>query len=156
MTTPESNSEGMPLVLMEAMASALPVVAPRVGGVPDLVEHGRTGWLVGPRDYEGVAQAIARLLAHDDERHSMGRRARERAVQHFALEVSRIGSTITSGITVPSGWVSTKRTARATSIGSCRVSGSRSGKRSSRNGVRMPPATTADTLIPCGRSSVCA
>jgi len=83
-----SNSEGMPLALMEAMASALPVVATRVGGVPDLVEHGRTGWLVGPRDYEGAAQAIARLLAHDDERHGMGRRARERAVQHFALDES--------------------------------------------------------------------
>jgi len=81
-----SNSEGMPLALMEAMASALPVVATRVGGVPDLVEHGRTGWLVGPRDYEGAAHAIARLLAHDDERDRMGRRARERAVQRFALD----------------------------------------------------------------------
>ena len=81
-----SNSEGMPLAVMEAMASALPMVATRVGGVPDLVEHGRTGWLVGPRDYEGVAHAIARLLAHDDERRRMAQRARERALQRFALD----------------------------------------------------------------------
>jgi glycosyltransferase involved in cell wall biosynthesis len=83
-----SNSEAMPLALMEAMASALPVVATRVGGVPDLVEHGRTGWLVGPRDFEGIAHTVARLLANNDERRAMGQRARERAEQHFGIDDS--------------------------------------------------------------------
>src|SRR5690606_38502302 len=68
-------------------------------------------------------------------------------------EVSFIGSTITSGITVWGGWVSTNLIAAATFPGSCSRSTSMSGKRSSRKGVRMPPAITAETLMPCERSS---
>src|SRR5690606_26214940 len=62
---------------------------------------------------------------------------------------SRIGSTISSGMAVSAGCESAKRTALATFAGSCRTPGSMSGKRSSRKGVRMPPATMAVTLMPC-------
>jgi glycosyltransferase involved in cell wall biosynthesis len=88
-----SHSEGLPLALMEAMASGLPVVATRVGGVPDLVEHGLSGWLMAPRDFDGVADAVAGLLASDEQRARMGRRARERAVQQLGLDecVARTG-----------------------------------------------------------------
>src|SRR5690606_18772068 len=76
---------------------------------------------------------------------------KKRSVQGH--DVSFIGSTITSGITVSGGCVSTKRMARATFIGSCKRFSSMSGNRSSKNGVRMPPAMTADTLTPVPRNS---
>src|SRR5215204_811319 len=69
-------------------------------------------------------------------------------------DVSRIGRTVTSGMTVSGGCSSTNRIVSATLRGSCSNSGSRSGNRSSRKGVRIPPATTAVTLTPTSRASV--
>jgi len=88
-----SHSEALPLALMEAMASGLPVVATRVGGVPDAVEHGLSGWLVPPRDFEAVASAVAGLLGSSEQRARMGQRGRERAVQQMGLDdcVARTG-----------------------------------------------------------------
>ena len=88
-----SHSEAMPLALMEAMASGVPVVATRVGGVPDLVDQGRTGWLVGPRDFEGLADRVAHTLRTPGQRERMGAAARERAVSRFELadSVARTG-----------------------------------------------------------------
>ncbi len=57
-----SSSEGLPAVIMEAMASGLPVVASEIDGIPELVRHGETGFLVPPRDPERLADAITRLL----------------------------------------------------------------------------------------------
>src|SRR4029079_7598711 len=68
-------------------------------------------------------------------------------------ELSRIGRTVISGTTVSSGSSSTSWIAGATVAGSCNVDGSMSGKRSSRNGVRIPPAITAVTLTPWRRAS---
>src|SRR5690606_40801677 len=70
-------------------------------------------------------------------------------------DVSFMGRTMTSGITVSGGCVSTNFTALATFNGSCSSDASMSGKRSNRKGVRMPPAITADTLTPTDRSSAC-
>lgn len=83
-----SLSEALPLALMEAMASGLPVVATRMGGVPELIEHGRTGWLVGPRDFEGGANRVAQILGTTGERERMGAAARERALERFSLTAS--------------------------------------------------------------------
>ncbi len=58
-----SLSEGIPKTLLEAMASGLPIVATRVGGVPDVVKDEETGLLVEPRSPEGLARAIARFAA---------------------------------------------------------------------------------------------
>jgi len=80
-----SNSEALPLALMEAMASGLPIVATRVGGVPDLVEQGSTGWLVGPRDFEGVASQVMRLFGVPGVARQMGRQARTRALERFSI-----------------------------------------------------------------------
>ena len=55
-----SKSEGLPLVVMEAMAASTPVVATAVGGVPELVEHDRTGLLVPAEDDAALAAAIGR------------------------------------------------------------------------------------------------
>jgi glycosyltransferase involved in cell wall biosynthesis len=83
-----SHSEAMPLALMEAMASGLPVIATRVGGVPDLITQGQTGWLVEPRDFEGVAFFVGQLLASNEQREQMGAAARARAVERFGLTES--------------------------------------------------------------------
>lgn len=72
-----SHSEAMPLAVMEALATGLPVVATRVGGLPEIVQHGRTGWLVSPRDIEDLAARIAQLLRDGALRRRMGAAARE-------------------------------------------------------------------------------
>jgi glycosyltransferase involved in cell wall biosynthesis len=81
-----SQTEALPNVVLEAMAAGLPVVATRVGGVPELVELNRTGWLVNPGDAPALAAALSQALADPDARQAMGRAGRERAVKHFSLE----------------------------------------------------------------------
>ena len=71
-----SRSEGRPNVVLEAMASGLPVIATPVGDVPELVSAGRTGLLVAREDAEGLAGAIDRLADDADLRSRMARAAR--------------------------------------------------------------------------------
>src|SRR5512133_751633 len=61
--TPSGMMDGIPVALMEAMATGCPVVSTRVSGIPELVEDERTGLLVEPRDAAQLADAIQRLLA---------------------------------------------------------------------------------------------
>lgn len=72
-----SFAEGVPVVLMEAMASRLPVVATRVGGVAELVEDGVSGILVPPGDVEALIAAMDRLLGDPALRRRMGEAGRE-------------------------------------------------------------------------------
>jgi glycosyltransferase involved in cell wall biosynthesis len=81
-----SRWEGLPLTVIEAMLAGLPVVAGRVGGVPELVEEGVTGLLVPPGDPTRLAEALQRLLDGADLRHRMGDAARRRALRRFTLE----------------------------------------------------------------------
>jgi len=83
-----SLSEAMPLAVMEAMASGVPVVACKVGGIPDLIEHGVTGWLAPEGDYDELATRVVDLLEDDALRLAAGKAARARAVGRFALEQS--------------------------------------------------------------------
>ncbi len=78
-----SVQETAPVVIAEGMAAARAVVATRVGGVPYMIEHGRTGWLVPPRDEEAMAHALVHLLSHGGETRRMGERAREEARRRF-------------------------------------------------------------------------
>jgi glycosyltransferase involved in cell wall biosynthesis len=80
-----SRSEAMPLAIMEAMASGLPVVACRVGAVPDLVQHGVTGWLANEGDAEGVANHVIDLLDNEVLRRFAGGAGRQRAIERFPL-----------------------------------------------------------------------
>ena len=73
-----SHREGLPLAVLEAMAHARPVVATRVGGIPDLVEDGVTGLLVEPGDRAALRAALERLLADPELRRRMGREGRRR------------------------------------------------------------------------------
>ncbi len=80
-----SLNEGMGRVLVEAMAAGKPVVASRVGGIPDLVRHGETGYLVPPADEKALANGIKKLL--DDPRRAklMGEKGKVLCRQ-FSLE----------------------------------------------------------------------
>ena len=72
-----SLNEGTPVSLIEGMAAGLPVVATEVGGVPDLVEHGKTGLLVPPKDSKALSAAMEALLGDPERRREMGRLGRE-------------------------------------------------------------------------------
>ena len=83
-----SHSEGMPQVVLEAMSCGLPVVATRVGGVPEAVLHGETGLLVAAGDVPGLREALRRVTADGDFRRAAGRRGAERARQVFDPEAN--------------------------------------------------------------------
>lgn len=80
-----SLQEGFPNVVLEAMAAGLPVVATDVGGLPEIVQQGETGWLVPPKDIKALADAISHLLAHDALRIAFGRAGRKRAEESFSM-----------------------------------------------------------------------
>lgn len=81
-----SVREASPNVIIEAMAMGLPVVATRVGGIPELVVDGKTGFLVEPGDPKGLADAVITVLADEDRRIEMGRVGRQRAEKFHSLE----------------------------------------------------------------------
>ncbi|MDP9119313.1 MAG: glycosyltransferase, partial [Actinomycetota bacterium] len=81
-----SDFEGSPLSLLECMEAAKPVVATRVGGVPDIVRDGETGFLVEARDPDGMAEAIARLFRDPTRAEAMGRAGREVRNREFSFE----------------------------------------------------------------------
>ncbi len=83
-----SKSEASPNVIIEAMAVGLPVVATSVGGVPELVEDGRTGLLTPPRDPRRLSDALVELLANETLRARMGAAARERALTRHSFAVT--------------------------------------------------------------------
>jgi glycosyltransferase involved in cell wall biosynthesis len=80
-----SLEEGFPIAALDAMAAGLPVVGSAVGGVPELVEDGKTGWLVPPRDVEALASRIRLLLNNPEQRLAMGAAAQRRVRDHFSL-----------------------------------------------------------------------
>lgn len=81
-----SRNEGSPVSLIEAMAAARPVVATRVGGVPDIVEHGREGLLVPSDDAEALARAIEAVVTAADRGRKMGEAGRTRVYPAFTAQ----------------------------------------------------------------------
>ena len=77
--------EAMPFAALEAMASALPVVATDVGGVSELICDGANGYLVPPADAAALAARLGRVLASPDERRKMGNAGRSQVERHFTL-----------------------------------------------------------------------
>ena len=71
---------------MEAMAARLAVIATEVGGIPDLIEQGRSGLLVPPRDPQAIADALDNLIANPQLRQSLGDAARARIRDHFDID----------------------------------------------------------------------
>jgi glycosyltransferase involved in cell wall biosynthesis len=83
-----SWTEGLPVVVLEAMAQRRPVVATPVGGTPEVVADGETGLLVPPRDPHALAAAIRKLLADPERRQRMGEAGYRRAAERFSAETS--------------------------------------------------------------------
>lgn len=80
-----SFAEGIPVVLMEAMAMTVPCVTTCITGIPELIEHGREGLLVMPSDVAGLAAALARLQDDPVLRETLGRQGREKVLSHYHL-----------------------------------------------------------------------
>lgn len=81
-----SLKEGFPYVILEAMAAGLPIVATRVGGIPEAVIEGKGGFLVDPGDAKGLASKIAALIGSPELRRSMGEFNRTRVREEFSIE----------------------------------------------------------------------
>jgi len=78
--------EGLPLSLVLAMGASLPVVATAVAGVPEVVEHGKTGWLVPPGDVSSLAEALSMLAVNPDLRARLGGAARGAVLTKFGVD----------------------------------------------------------------------
>ena len=83
-----SFMEGLPIVLMEAMAMGTTVIASRVAGIPELVEDGESGLLFTPSDWDELAQCIRRLVDDEPLREKLARRGRERVTAEFDVDRS--------------------------------------------------------------------
>jgi glycosyltransferase involved in cell wall biosynthesis len=81
-----SLDEGVPVVLMEAMALEVPCVATHVAGIPELIRPGVDGLLVAPSDDEGLALAMASLIRDPDLRRRMAQSGRQRIIEAFNLQ----------------------------------------------------------------------
>jgi glycosyltransferase involved in cell wall biosynthesis len=88
-TTIDGEAEGLPVAILEAMGSALPIVATRHSGIPEAVQDGITGLLVNEYDVGGMAAAISELLDDPDRAAAMGAAARGRALEFFTQEHTR-------------------------------------------------------------------
>lgn len=87
--TPEGDREGIPNAMLEAMATGLPVVATRHGGIPEAVRDGIDGLLVPEGDHSSLADALSRLLGDPALYRMLAQAARARATDAFSLDVQR-------------------------------------------------------------------
>jgi glycosyltransferase involved in cell wall biosynthesis len=81
-----SHAENMPMSLLEGMAVGVPVVATRVGAVPEVLGDGEWGAVIAPGDHEALAAAIGTYLADPPAAEAIGRRAQERARQSWNVD----------------------------------------------------------------------
>jgi glycosyltransferase involved in cell wall biosynthesis len=81
-----SANEGTPVTAIEALAAGKPVVATRVGGIPDVVRDGEDGFLVAPGDVEALAERLAQLATDPQLRERMGEAARARVRERYSVE----------------------------------------------------------------------
>ncbi|MCX7566449.1 glycosyltransferase family 4 protein [Sulfitobacter sp. F26169L] len=92
-----SFAEGLPMVVMEAMAAARLVIATYIAGTPELVQHGKTGWLVPAGDADALADAMAEMAQTDpDQREQMAQAGRERVLARHdvAVEAAKLADHI--------------------------------------------------------------
>ena len=84
--SPNQDQEGVPNSVLEAMATGLPVVATRHGGIPEAVDHGRTGFLVAEEDHVGLANAMQLITSSPASLKQMGERAHAAVVERFGQD----------------------------------------------------------------------
>jgi len=83
---PEGGMDNLPTVIMEAMASGLPVVSTRIGGIPEMVIDNQTGFLVQPEDAVALARAIEKVINDRSLAQKLGQAGYERAQRLFSIE----------------------------------------------------------------------
>ncbi len=86
LVTPSTASEGLPLVVLEALQWGIPVIATPVGGIPEVIRHGENGFLVPPMDDEALAEALEQILSDPDLRSRLQAGARATIDSRFSLE----------------------------------------------------------------------
>ena len=84
--SPNQDQEGVPNSVLEAMSTGLPVVATRHGGIPEAVDHGRTGFLVAEEDHVGLANAMQLITSSPVLLERMGERAHATVIERFEQE----------------------------------------------------------------------
>ncbi|NDC39408.1 MAG: glycosyltransferase, partial [Proteobacteria bacterium] len=82
---PSREREGFGKAVVEGMAQGIPAIVSRVGGMPELVEHNRSGLVVEPKDPEALAQALLTLANHSELRKELGAHARKRIEETFTI-----------------------------------------------------------------------
>jgi len=85
----DEGAEGLSLSLLEGMAAGLPVVATRISGNKDVIEDGRNGFVVIPRDADGLADALIKVLENEDIRTEMGENSRKDVESYAWIEVAK-------------------------------------------------------------------
>ena len=85
-TAADGNEEGTPTAIIEAFAMGLPVVATRHSGIPEMVEDGKSGYLVPERDTEALADRLSHVIEHPDRWAEFGRVGRQHVEQHFDID----------------------------------------------------------------------
>ena len=86
--TPSGKMEGIPVALMEAMASSIPVVATSISGIPELVRNGDTGWLVPPENVEALADALSQVHKNPAEARKRACSGRSWVLDEFELSLN--------------------------------------------------------------------
>ena len=71
------------MVLMEAMASGLPVISSQLSGIPELVDHESSGILIEPEDSEGLARSLMRMMQDSEHRNRLGQEGRKKVMNEF-------------------------------------------------------------------------
>jgi glycosyltransferase involved in cell wall biosynthesis len=85
-----SHTEGLPVIVLEAFAARVPVVATAVGGVPEVIEDGSSGFLVPPGNAAALARNLIEVLRDDHRRQGMGQRGRERVENNFTFAAQSV------------------------------------------------------------------
>jgi glycosyltransferase involved in cell wall biosynthesis len=85
LTTSDGDRDGIPVVLMEAMAMEIPTISTYVSGIPELIEDGQSGLLVKEKDALALADAVQRLLKDDELRQKLGKNGRQKISQEFNI-----------------------------------------------------------------------
>ncbi len=83
---PSTAHEGVPQIILQAQAMGRPVIGTKVGGIPEVIREGDTGWLVPPKNPAALAVAIARVLQNPEAAQAVGQRALERIRTHHSLD----------------------------------------------------------------------
>jgi len=81
-----THYEGLPISILEAMRAGLPVIATSVNGIPEEIEHGKTGFLVAREDVLSTANALSTLIQSPDLRQKMSEAGRQKFLQEFTIE----------------------------------------------------------------------